>query len=140
MTIDQPPVSMVGAGDRWSLLVGYASYEIAIDDRGHDELIVHVDGEPVTVTVPDSRRAFRRRGQDGHAAHGRSEVVAPMPGRVVKVLVKRGDTVQPRQGVVVVEAMKMENELRAPRGGVVADVRVTEGMSVNANAVLIVIE
>jgi biotin carboxyl carrier protein len=63
-----------------------------------------------------------------------------MPGRIVKVLVAPGDVVAARQGVVIVEAMKMENELRAPRSGTVADVRVTEGMSVEANSVLVVLE
>jgi biotin carboxyl carrier protein len=63
-----------------------------------------------------------------------------MPGRVVKLLVRVGDEVGARQGVVVVEAMKMENELRAPRDGRVVEVRVTEGASVDANAVLVVIE
>ena len=63
-----------------------------------------------------------------------------MPGRIVKVLVKPGDVVAARQGVVIVEAMKMENELRAPRPGTVAEVRVTEGISVEANSVLVVLE
>jgi biotin carboxyl carrier protein len=67
-------------------------------------------------------------------------VIAPMPGRIVKVLVKAGDRVARGQGLVVVEAMKMENELRAPREGTVAAVRVSEGMSVEASAVLVVVE
>ena len=62
----------------------------------------------------------------------RSGVVAPMPGKVVKLLVKPGDQVTSRQGVIVVEAMKMENELRAGRDGVVREVLVTEGTSVDA--------
>jgi biotin carboxyl carrier protein len=62
-----------------------------------------------------------------------------MPGRIVKVLVKPGEAVAARQGLVVVEAMKMENELRAPGPGTVTDVKVTEGASVEANAVLVVI-
>jgi len=63
-----------------------------------------------------------------------------MPGRVVKVLVARGDVVTARQGLVVVEAMKMENELRAPHAGTVAEVRVREGEPVEANTVVVVIE
>jgi biotin carboxyl carrier protein len=66
-------------------------------------------------------------------------IVAPMPGRVVKVLVTPGEAVSARQGLVVVEAMKMENELRAPRDGTVAEVRVREGVPVEANVVLVVI-
>jgi biotin carboxyl carrier protein len=66
--------------------------------------------------------------------------VAPMPGRVVRVLVAAGDTVTARQPVVVVEAMKMENELRSPKAGRVKDVAVAAGASVEAGRVLIVIE
>jgi biotin carboxyl carrier protein len=63
-----------------------------------------------------------------------------MPGKVVRVLVKPGDEVVARQGVVVVEAMKMENELRAPRAGRVKEVSVVPGMSVEAGRILAVIE
>ena len=63
-----------------------------------------------------------------------------MPGRIVKVLVNAGDTVAAQQGLVVVEAMKMENELRAPRAGRVTRVNVVDGMSVEANAVLVTLE
>ena len=63
-----------------------------------------------------------------------------MPGKIVKVLVKPGDAVEPRQGLVVIEAMKMENELRATRGGRVKDVHVAEGDLVEAGRLLTVIE
>jgi biotin carboxyl carrier protein len=62
-----------------------------------------------------------------------------MPGRIAKVLVKVGDVVVARQGLVVVEAMKMENELRSPGEGVVTEVTVREGTLVQANAILIVV-
>ena len=62
-----------------------------------------------------------------------------MPGRIAKVLVKVGDLVTARQGLVVVEAMKMENELRSPRDGTVVEVRVHEGALVESNAVLVVV-
>ncbi len=65
---------------------------------------------------------------------------APMPGKVVKLLVSAGDQVTARQGVVVVEAMKMENELRAGRAGIVREVLVAEGASVEAGTPLLVIE
>lgn len=124
------------AGNRWSMLVGDASYEIAIERR-QGRHIVHVGGHvvPVTVHVPG-------RGRAPDAVSGSTApatIVAPMPGRVVKVLVSPGDAVQARQGLVVVEAMKMENELRAPRAGTVAEVRVREGAPVEANIVLVVI-
>ena len=67
-------------------------------------------------------------------------MLAPMPGKIVKVLVKPGDQVTARQGVVVIEAMKMENELRASRDGQVKDVHVAEGDLVEAGRLLTVIE
>jgi biotin carboxyl carrier protein len=63
-----------------------------------------------------------------------------MPGKVVRLLVSKGDTVAARQGVVVVEAMKMENELRAPKAGRVTEVHVREGMAVEAGRILVVVE
>ena len=65
--------------------------------------------------------------------------MTPMAGRIVRVLVKPEEAVAARQPLVVVEAMKMENELRAPRAGTVAEVRVVEGASVEANTVLVVL-
>ena len=66
-------------------------------------------------------------------------MVAPMPGRIAKVLVKVGDVVAVRQGLVVVEAMKMENELRSPRAGTVVEVRAVEGARVESQALLVVV-
>jgi biotin carboxyl carrier protein len=80
------------------------------------------------------------RGGGGAVAAGTQQVLAPMPGKVVKVLVKPGDDVKARQGLVVVEAMKMENELRSPKDGRVAEVLVTEGASVEAGRLLVVVE
>jgi biotin carboxyl carrier protein len=93
------------------------------------------------VTVPVRRRVAGRTGAAGRDAGGEGpqRLVAPMPGKVVRVLVGPGDEVAARQGVVVVEAMKMENELRASRAGVVREVLVVEGASVEAGAPLVVI-
>ena len=76
----------------------------------------------------------------GDAGSGPQRLVAPMPGKVVRVLVKKGDAVTARQPIVVVEAMKMENELRASHDGTVAEIHVSEGMSVDAGALLLVIQ
>jgi biotin carboxyl carrier protein len=118
------------------------SYEVAIAEQppGSGSLSVHVNGRVVTAHVGASRGSWGRRGQDTAAGSGPHQVTAPMPGKVVKLLVKPGDQVTARQGVVVVEAMKMENELRSQKAGKVADVKVTEGASVEAGAVLVVIE
>src|SRR5262249_30422294 len=117
------------------------SYEIAIVERPGGELTVHVNGRLVSAAVASGRGPWARRGQEpGGGGAGPHKVTAPMPGKVVKLLVKRGDTVSARQGVVVVEAMKMENELRTPKAGTVTDVKVTEGTSVEAGAVLLGVE
>jgi acetyl/propionyl-CoA carboxylase alpha subunit len=71
---------------------------------------------------------------------GAARVTTPMPGKVVRVLVSPGDRVAARQGLVVVEAMKMENELRSPKEGVVRELHVSEGMSVEAGRLLVVVE
>jgi biotin carboxyl carrier protein len=68
------------------------------------------------------------------------QVVAPMPGKVIRVLVAPGDAVAPKQGLVVIEAMKMENELRASGAGRVKAVRVAEGQSVEAGTLLVTVE
>ena len=102
---------------------------------------VHLDGLTIPVQIRPAG-SFGRQKKDGPAAHavGPQRIIAPMPGKVVRVLVKPGDDVKARQGLVVVEAMKMENELRAARDGRVRDVAVAEGQSVDAGAVLLVVE
>jgi biotin carboxyl carrier protein len=148
------------AGDRWSLLIGppeggphipavvgagfrrtFSSYDVSIESRGRSERIVHLDGQSVPVSLMDPRSAFTRRSDTGGGAHaGITSIVATMPGRVVRVLVKRGESVVARQPLVVVEAMKMENEARSPRAGTVRDVRVAAGASIEAGTVMVVIE
>ncbi|HWI19574.1 MAG TPA: biotin/lipoyl-containing protein [Vicinamibacterales bacterium] len=105
------------------------------------EFDVHLDGRTIPLEIRPAG-SFGRQKKEGAGAHGSGpqRVLAPMPGKVVRVLVKPGDEVKARQGLVVVEAMKMENELRAARDGRVRDVAVTEGQSVDAGAVLAVIE
>ncbi|HXI29113.1 MAG TPA: biotin/lipoyl-containing protein [Vicinamibacterales bacterium] len=108
-------------------------------DAAAGHMTVHVAGTPVPVTV-NGRRRWGRRDEAGDSGSEPQRLVAPMPGKVVRVLVTVGDAVEARQPVVVVEAMKMENELRASRAGTVAEVHAREGMSVEAGAPLIVIQ
>lgn len=102
------------------------------------ELLAHLDGRTISVVV-NGRRTGRTADAIG-GAHGEQKVAAPMPGRVVRILVSPGDHVDARQPVVVVEAMKMENELRSPKTGRIKNVAVTAGMSVEAGRVLVVVE
>jgi biotin carboxyl carrier protein len=86
-----------------------------------------------------TRRIREMAGQD-LAADGGGEVRAPMPGRIVRILVDVGQEVEPGTPLLTIEAMKMENELRAERRGVVARIEVEEGETVNQDAVLAVLE
>jgi pyruvate carboxylase len=114
------------------------STDVQIVPRGgHGELLVGLRGRTIDVTVNGRRSAHAEGPLHGH---GQVTIVAPMPGRVVRVLVAAGDPVDVRQPVVVVEAMKMENELRAPRAGHVREIAVAPGTSVEAGRVLAVIE
>ena len=135
----------IGA-DTWSLLVRESAgaparsvEAVVIARKGNGALDVYVEGYHVPV---GQRTGLGRRTRDLGGAHGvgPQRVQAPMPGKVVRVLVKSGDEVKARQGLVVVEAMKMENELRAARDGRVREVLVTEGQSVEAGTALVVVE
>lgn len=100
---------------------------------------ISVNGQDVSVQLRAG--GVNRHGRDaGATGSGPQRVLAPMPGKVVRVLVQPGDEVKPKQGLVVIEAMKMENELKAARAGRVRDVHVSEGQSVDAGAVLVIVE
>ena len=91
------------------------------------------------VALVDGRR-YRRPGSGAAGVSGAQRITAPMPGRIIRVLVKPGDEVAVRQGLVVIEAMKMENELTAARAGRVTEVAVAAGSSVESGRLLVVIE
>jgi biotin carboxyl carrier protein len=102
---------------------------------------VHVQTgkQSYTVKLTDPKRL--RAGQSaGAQADGAAQVVAVMPGKVVRVLVEQGETIEAGQGIVVVEAMKMQNELKSPRAGRVVELQARPGATVNAGDVLAVIE
>jgi len=111
---------------------------VIVAERFAGQLTVTVDGMAVPVVVNGRRR--RRRDDAAAGGSGPQKLTAPMAGKVVRVLVKAGDAVDARQPMVVVEAMKMENELRATRGGVVSEVHAREGKSVDAGALLVTIQ
>ena len=97
---------------------------------------VRVDGK---VTIVDPKRLRSGQNSTGHH-HGVAQIVAPMPGKVVRVHVEAGSAVEKGAGVIVVEAMKMQNEMKAPRAGVVVEVKVKPGDTVNAGDVLAVLD
>ena len=130
-------VDVTAIAGRWSLLIGSRSYEVAVERRSNGERIVYVNGVAVPISIMDPRERLVRRRGTVSAETGPRSIVSPMPGRIVKVLVREGEVVAAQQGLVVVEAMKMENEVRAPRAGQVSAVKVVEGMSVEAKSVLV---
>jgi biotin carboxyl carrier protein len=101
------------------------------------EMLVTLGGRTATATL-NGRRKGGYADTAGHG-HGDAVIAAPMPGRVVRVLVAAGDEVAARQPIVVVEAMKMENELRTPRAGRVKEIGVSPGAPVEAGRILAVI-
>ena len=120
-----------------SLLIDGASYvaDLAEEDG---EVVVTLGGATYRVQVEEAGRRFGG-GRGGAGAGAGQRLVAPMPGRVVAVHVRVGDRVEPDAPLVVLEAMKMENEFRAAAAGVVAEVGVTVGQTVNAGDLLVVV-
>ncbi len=123
-----------------SLLLNNQSLEAVVEARNeHWEVLTK--GELYNVHVQDERtfRLAQARGTSFDTS-GEALVKAPMPGLVIKVLVAVGEVVAQNQQVVILESMKMENELKAPRGGMVTAVHTTAGASVDKDQILIVID
>ena len=112
--------------------------DVAAIERVAGEWLVQLPHIDVAAVV--DRRRHEPGGGGVASATGVQRVNAPMPGRVVRILVKPGDEVAARQGLVVVEAMKMENELGSPKAGRVKEIAVSQGASVEAGRLLVVIE
>lgn len=106
----------------------------------HDDFTVHLRNHAYDTTMTDPRRLGSADGSSAHVGDGSAEITSPMPGKVVRVLVELGAHVKTGDGIVVVEAMKMQNELKTPRDGVVAELRAMESTTVNAGEVLAIIE
>ncbi len=121
----------------YSVLVDGRSYEARIE-QSDSRLVVFIDGYRFEIEVHDPRRWSRKTGRQG--MEGRLNVAAPMPGKIVRLLVSAGDTVAAGQGVLVVEAMKMQNEMKAPKAGRVVSLSAREGATVAAGEVLATIE
>jgi biotin carboxyl carrier protein len=123
----------------YSLIVDNRSFEIEVDNA-EDEYRVLVDGRNYHVHLVDERRVRVGGGQSDIQLQGRQKVSVPMPGKVIEVLVSEGDSVERGQGLVIVEAMKMENEVRSPIAGEVKEIKVKPGDAVEGGAVLVVVE
>jgi biotin carboxyl carrier protein len=104
-------------------------------EAGH---MVSVRGHHIPIELLDSRKALRRASHTDHA--GAVEVRAPMPGKIVRVLVAEGAEVEAHQPLVIMEAMKMQNEIRAPKKGRIQGLAVTEGAAVNSQDLIALVE
>ena len=132
----------------YSLLIGGKSFHVRItpspehraDSASGDSTLysLQVDGATYDVAVRDPRRW--RRDRSGVLRQGPQQITAPMPGKVVRILVAENQRVEAGQGMIVVEAMKMQNEIKARAPGLVAKVLVAEGQLVTAGEALLVIE
>jgi biotin carboxyl carrier protein len=123
--------------DVLSLRIGNLAYEAKLE-RVANELHVWVGSSRFAVEVRDPR-SLRGRTSAGDD-HGPRKIAAPMPGKVVRILVRPGQEVAAGDAIAVVEAMKMQNEIKSPKKGVVQKVLVGEGAAVNAGDVLAIVE
>jgi biotin carboxyl carrier protein len=121
--------------DFYSILYEGKSYEVSVEHAGSKYVVRHGASEQV-VELADASRGGREELRRGSA----DEIVSIMPGKVVRILVAQGDEVQKGQGLVVVEAMKMENEIASPRSGRIREVAVSAGATVESGAKLVVLE
>jgi biotin carboxyl carrier protein len=121
----------------YSILIGGESFEVRTEWAA-GKLRVIARGREMFAAVSDPRQWRRRRGA-ALEAEGRQQIIAPMPGKIIRVLVNAGDSVETGQGLLVVEAMKMQNEIRSPKSGKVERLRVVEGQAVNAGEVVAVV-
>ena len=117
----------------FSVLIGGSSYAARLCGPA-----VEIGGRTFNVDVRDPRR-MGRQSRTG-MGEGRRSVSSPMPGKVVRILVSKGDAVEAGQGLIVVEAMKMQNELKTPKSGKVVEIHTREGATVGAGEVLVAVE
>lgn len=132
-------LSSSGAPELFSALVNGKSYEVLITQQ-RQEFAVTLRGQQYLVQVQDERTRRLNAGRRGpDLPHGDLPVKAPIPGLVVQILVKEGDEVEEDQPLAILEAMKMENELRALRAGTIRSIQIAEGQRVEQNGVLMII-
>ena len=154
------PLEIERAGERWHFRLGEGMlrdalvreaepevYSILLDGRVYDAhvepgaggvLVVVIAGRRFEIGIRDPRRWSRKSA--GVGAEGRQTVTSPMPGKVVRVLVSPGDEVKAGQGLLVVEAMKMQNEMKAAKAGRVVSISAQPGATVGAGEILATIE
>lgn len=130
-------------GNEYHLLYKNKSYRILLEeiDSHQPSLQLRVNGKPfqIQIDTPLARKIKELGIAEDELGTG-EEVIAPMPGKVISLLVKEEDEVEPGQELLILEAMKMENIIKAKTGGIIQEINVTEGDAVNKNALLLYIE
>jgi biotin carboxyl carrier protein len=119
----------------FSILLNGESFEVRVAPASDGKLTLQTRHNDFIAEVVDPR-AWRSRRHGALEAEGRQQIVAPMPGKIVRVLVEVGNKVEAGQGLLVVEAMKMQNEVRSPKTGTVERLLAKEGQTVNAGEIL----
>lgn len=138
--VDRRDVRSHSGATRWSWMETGVLVKATVDQLGAD-LRITLGGAEVNAKIQDARKALvaNLSGSTSRSVAGPFRLRTQIPGRVVKVLVAVGDLVKEGQPLVVVEAMKMENEMRAPRDGAVAEISAIEGSTIEAGASLLVL-
>jgi biotin carboxyl carrier protein len=115
--------------------------EIRSDRPSNDNELVHVrvGTDELDIRLLDPRKLRHSKSNDHHG-DGLAEIRTAMPGKIVRIIAQAGEEVKKGDGVIVVEAMKMQNEMRSPKDGVIKEVKVEEGSTVNAGELLVIIE
>ena len=142
VTLDGRPVAVDAveiSSNTLSLLLDGQCFEVSVTPSADGKLKLQTGAQEFTAEVIDPR-AWSGRRHSQVEAEGRQQILAPMPGKVVRLLVKAGDHVEAGQGLLVVEAMKMQNEMKAPRAGTIVEIKVQPGATVAAGDILIKIE
>ena len=125
------------APNTYSILINGRAFEAVVIPAA-EGVLVRCGGQEFHATVSDPR-AWRGARGALFGAEGKQRVIAPMPGKVVRILVSAGETVEADQGLIVVEAMKMQNEIRAPKAGTIERIFIREGQAVAAGEALVTI-
>jgi biotin carboxyl carrier protein len=123
----------------YSIIEDGKQFEVIIDETGAHGFDVLVGGQLLHLQAFDERSRLLANTAKASAS-GPQRVEAEMPGKVVKIAVAAGSEVQEGQGIVILEAMKMENEIKSPIDGVIKEMGVTEGQTVESGALLFVVE
>lgn len=142
VTLDGQPVeanAVQVSPNTVSVILGGHSFEIHLSRSIDGKIKLQCGPHEFSAQVIDPR-SWRGRKQGALEVEGRQEIVAPMPGKVIRLLVAAGDAVEAGQGLLVVEAMKMQNEIRSPKSGKVERLLAKEGQAVNAGEVLAWVE